>query len=270
MFSITPLVIGVSKSGDNPLGFAAILGFGQAIGLASFLFQNKYRKYLDFTELLNQLIDSKNLFLVGLVGRFAFLFYAWATAFADTVIVAILFETRVIILVFLRYKTDHNKQLLSRGQRGQTLLLLFFALLGIAFVLLAESGSLFIISFGIPIVIVAAWLEALNIDRSLQFGEKLDQGIPEQKLVYTIFFLVITNFISGIVVSCIIATQVILVNNDLSNYLQLDYMGLVAGFVLICSPLGTIWLRKANLKEGINPAINSIIYFTPLLGIQGS
>ena len=207
-----PLAIGVSNAGANPLGFAAIFGFGHAIGIVFICFLwRRYREHIknaglkDFrrqliegVDLPNDITDkgriqgcwNKHPFIFAQFGRFAFLFYAWATGFTDTAIVAMLFETETVFLILLRrfdkeitsidkeITPENSYRRTNRKNRSpllgsQTGLLLIFTLFGLGFVHFSEKGVSFKISdfWGIIIVIFAAVLSAINVERSLKFGE---------------------------------------------------------------------------------------------------
>ena len=295
--SFFPLILGVSNAGNNPLGFAAIFGFGIAIGIMAFvLLMKQYREcaLAEFRCFIKQLIggvgsgnyngiDSrvirfwyKHLFLCVLFGRFYVLFYAWGTRFTDTAIAAMLFEAEIIILVILR-KFDRKRRKMFI-LKGHAFILLGFSLIGLLLINYSESGSVFRIGFGTTLVLIAALLSAINVDRSLAFGEAQeikpeiwsntdnDAGEKVKQFVYSLLVVAVTHLVSGIVFSFIIMIQVMITDNHLSYYLQMDYMPLVIIFVLTFGSGWTILLRAANLIT-FALEINGIRYFTPVLGL---
>ena len=157
---------------------------------------------------------------------------------------------------------------------SQAYLLLFFAIIGLGFVHFSESGGSFRISdfSGMLIVLLAALLDAINIDRSLKFGEvqasssTTDQRNATKPLVYCIFSVAVTNFVTGVVVCLIILIQVILGGNSISSYFELSNVSFIVIYTLVGVPLMLIYLRKANLST-IALEINSIRYVTPLLAL---
>lgn len=309
-WSLVPLVIEISDAGNHTLVFFAIFGYGQSLGLGIFLYIF-YRKFFNKSELYNffqamkgswlniekkyggksnmylQNFRNKYIFILAQIGRFGVLFYAWSTEYIDTAVAAIIFESWVIWLILLR-RWDNNSQnragevttnkILRFGK--QSYILLLFALIGLMFVQISQAGRLYgTINWGIGLALLGSFLDALNIERSLKFGENIacvelgENTIDEPKgkdtqLAHTILLLIITNFITGVVTSIIYCTQNIV--NDL-NVLQISNFPIevlywTAPFAVVFSAGSLILLRIANITA-TSLEINSIQYFTPIFAL---
>lgn len=294
-YSLIPLAVAISNAGNNPLGFAAIVGIGMSLMLTYYCYRSPtLSKYFNTNELKQiyrlvrgkgRIISGSNIssvrefwdnqsFLFMLIGKFGTVFfYPWASRFIDVAVAAVLLETWIIFYVLLR-RTDRPKmsETVNQGTVGQVFLLLVWAFFGIVFIFFSENNGFINIEYNGTITIIgtllalfAAISTAISFERSIKFGEKWTKD-KEKKVFYSIMSVAVADFIITILSLLIIIILTVFTNTTISNYFQLTNIEFLVVFAIIIYPMSIIYFRKGN-HEDVSPEINAIAYFAPLLAL---
>lgn len=293
-WGLYPLGVSLSNAGDNLLAFTVIVTLTSSMSLIMYLLIFK-RRYLNRSEWSNfidiikakQDIQSnsrftqfwnKHLLLAIVIGRCGDYIFAWGTRYIDTAVATVIFETWVIwyIIMHLLDKNDRPTTTLKKGLLP-TFVFIFFAFLGVAFVVFSQEGIIDItINIGIIIILLGAVINAANTDRSIKFGEIASENYSkknleannseERRLVYTLMIIATANIIVGSSTSAIIIAQSIFTRNKLiPNISMIElYWSMATGFIVI--GFTVLFLRKA-LVATVSQEVLSIHYFAPFLAL---
>ena len=293
-WGLYPLGVSLSNAGDNLLAFTVIVTLTSSMSLIMYLLIFK-RRYLNRSEWSNfidiikakQDIQSnsrftqfwnKHLLLAIVIGRCGDYIFAWGTRYIDTAVATVIFETWVIwyIIMHLLDKNDRPTTTLKKGLLP-TFVFIFFAFLGVAFVVFSQEGIIDItINIGIIIILLGAVINAANTDRSIKFGEIASENYSkknleannseERRLVYTLMIIATANIIVGSSTSAIIISQSIFTRNKLiPNISMIElYWSMATGFIVI--GFTVLFLRKA-LVATVSQEVLSIHYFAPFLAL---
>ena len=206
---------------------------------------------------------NRNIFLLVVAGRTGDFMFAWATKYADTAVVAVLYETWLICYILMRL-LGHKDGHLSRTHLSIAGLLLF-ALPGVALVVFSQEGQAgFDWNPGVAIVLGAAILSAANIDRSVKFG-RLVASEGKEVVWHTIMIVVCANLVIGMASLLIMLSQ--------SALASAPWAGVSAGQLLWMIAIGTLsiapavlFARLAQLKTA-SLNIWTVYYLSPVLGL---
>lgn len=225
---------------------------------------------------------NDHIFLFALAGRFGLSAYAWSTDFIDPVVATVFLETRTMWVILLRFwdnpgRKESNKRL-RLGMR--VFALLPFALVGLAFAEFSQQNEVDLsvfLTFGVILASLAGFLDGLNIERSLKFGEKIAKASNiepdktglvkprqlelKQQLAPSLLLVATTNVIVGLV-STALALTLHLENFTIFFTDASTYWAVLLIFVF--SSLTIFFIRIGNLETTTLEA-NSIRYFGPVL-----
>lgn len=293
-WGLYPLGISLSNAGDNLLAFTVIVTLTSSMSLIMYLLIFK-RRYLNRSEWSNFIdiikakhdIESnsrftgfwnKHLLLAVVIGRCGDYIFAWGTRYIDTAVATVIFETWIIwyIIMHLLDKNDWPATTLKKGLLP-TFVFIFFAFLGVTFVVFSQEGIIDItINIGIIITLSGAVINAANTDRSIKFGEIASKNYSEKnlkandseerRLVYTLLIIATANIIVGSSTSAIMIAQSIFARNKLiPNISMIElYWSMATGFIVI--GFTVLFLRKA-LVAAVSQEVLSIHYFAPFLAL---
>ena len=293
-WGLYPLGISLSNAGDNLLAFTVIVTLTSSMSLIMYLLIFK-RRYLNRSEWQNFIdiikakhdIESnsrftrfwnKHLLLAVVIGRCGDYIFAWGTRYIDTAVATVIFETWIIwyIIMHILDKNDKPTTTLKKGLLP-TFVFIFFAFLGVAFVVFSQEGIIDItINIGIIIILSGAVINAANTDRSIKFGEIASENYSknnlkannseERRLVYTLMIIATANIIVGSFTSAIMIAQSIFTRNKLiPNITMIElYWSMATGFIVI--GFTVLFLRKA-LVATVSQEVLSIQYFAPFLAL---
>ena len=325
-WSLAPLIIEVSDAGLNPFAFYIWYGLGTAFGTILFLFIYVNIKYKEFfrekdneikffskkedkdkdkqktllgilkstdpgiTEgskaknIVNKVWHSKIL-LWAILGRLSIAFLALASGFVETEVATVLYEAWVIFYLIIRGLNSHDlKSELSK----QNIALLVFAVIGLLFINLSETGQFSGISTpGLVFALIGGVLAAISLERSIKWGEKAETIIQQTtdskevrrnrvKTYREIRIVTVYTLVATIVMNLAVAGVSIVgvfifnwANND--EVLKLDnffYSGFVWVFLaaIMLGSIEVIGYRKGGL-EAQRDRIFAISYFMPIFSV---
>lgn len=309
-WALAPLAIEISNAGETPFLFNAWLELGIAGGTIVFIIlyikvvnkqffseeENKIQlgSIIDllktpgkekeaktkFGSLINQLWHRKIL-TWAIIGRTNIAFLALAAGFVATEIATVLYETWIIFFIIIRGLNSHK---LKNDLNLQNIILFIFALGGLLFINLAQTGLFSSINtWGLLISLAGAILSAISLERSVAYGEKfsnndIDQNASKNKYktadqikvetVYTLMATVVMDIFAA-VLSLIVAlffhnfaeTNI----SSFEDYFSLQFI-LILLFGLTFGAIASIGYRKGNL-EASSLKTNSISYFMPIFAV---
>ena len=309
-WALAPLAIELSNASETPFLFNAWYEFGIATGTIIFIIlyikvvnkkffsDNKNKIQLEsirdlfktpgeekgaktkFGSIINQLWHRKIL-TWAIIGRTNIAFLALATGFVATEIATVLYETWIIFYIIIRGLNDHK---LKNDLNLQNIILFIFALGGLLFINLAQTGLFSSINiWGLLISFVGAILSAISLERSVAWGEKSENGgsdqndsknkykTAEQIKVETVYTLIAT-VVMDIFAAVLSLLAAILYNNasktsisSFGDYFSSKFM-LILLFGLIFGSMASIGYRKGSL-EAVSLKTNSISYFMPIFAV---
>lgn len=309
--SLTPLIIEFSGAKNNPLVFFTIVGFGIGCGIGVYLFliplirerifkrdssETTMRQKIkifkesifgtdvsDRNNILTKFWDNQA-FLFSTLGRFGVLLYAISNEFVNVAIAAIIFESRIILLVILRHldgrKTGEKSKSLSFGKQAYALFA--FSLFGILFVNVSQDGTFTANSYGSIIAFGAALLTAINIERSLKFGENVVKENHSEEnsnceknsrdrdmLIYTLLASGLGSILSGVLPGIIFLLQILFDGDIKITDLNISMSQLlwILLYSIILIPTTLITTRLSNIIT-VNLEINAIRFLTPIIAIM--
>ncbi len=143
--SVVPLAMVVAGAPDSPFLFGAFLSGGTSIGALVFL-RARYGSLLRdprIVALIRKNVVSWPMLFI-LLGTFDFTFFAWATRFIDATVATILWGCWPIVFVFLLSRVFKGRQAGPSRYRRVTaslVVLMVFSLIGLAYVVLAQSST---------------------------------------------------------------------------------------------------------------------------------
>lgn len=308
--SLTPLIIEFSGAKNNPLAFFIIVGFGSGCGIGGYLFLipqmrekilksnssklNKKKIKIFYESIFGIKVNENrnplvrfwhnHTFLLSTLGRFGVLLYAISNEFVDVAIAAIIFESRIILLVILRHfdgrQTSEKAKSLNFGKQAYALFA--FSLLGILFVNVSQDGTFTANSYGSIIAFGAALLTAINIERSLKFGENVvEKNQAEEnfnsknnsqdgdKLTYTLLASGFGSILSGVLTGIIFLLQMLFDGDIKITDVNISFNQLlwILLYSIILIPTTLIATRLSNIRAK-NLEINAIRFLTPIIAIM--
>ena len=141
-YSVVPLIVALTNSGDSPFLFNAGLTFGVGIGQGIFL-GIFFRNVLFHPSVLP--LVWRNIFkysmLLIIVHRFEYGLFALATRFIDVAVASVIFETWPIVSLFVTAYLFRHEDRYQKVTLGMVLLLAL-AFVGFFFVAGSETGVL--------------------------------------------------------------------------------------------------------------------------------
>ena len=275
--SVLPLAMVVVGAPDSPFLFGALLSAGTSVGAVAFL-AARYRPQLrdpHLQGLIRQNLVSWPIFFI-LLGSFEFTFFAWSTRFIDATVATILWGCWPILFVFLLQRIFSGRE--SRPARYRKItpslvMLMVFSLIGLAYVVLAQSSSQAGLDWtsdssylGFALAILSGVLITFNIftfswatDLARKAKVRRDPGESHS---LELFFITVVVCISNAFTAPVKAGFSLVA----SEQIQLDVilMGLVLGATV--RGVASILWRKANLMTH-TLGINALGYAEPLFGV---
>ncbi len=230
---------------------------------------------------------NKYALLFVIIGGFAWLFFAWSTAYLDIAVASILGETWIVNFVLLRYyakKKSKDDLKLSNS----VWILFVFALIGVIYINLSHnniSSSLNII--GLLLITVYVVLSAIRMERSLDWAEKMTDEMESEKklnklgdeernkieLMFVFSGVIIANIF---VIILVIIGKIALIFQGVSWSLTFTtnqtswFTNEIAWLICIvggfASGIGVWSFREGNLITKTLD-VNGIYYLTPFLSI---
>ena len=275
--SVLPLAMVVVGAPDSPFLFGAFLSAGTAVGALGFL-RARYGSRLRDREIRalirRNLVSWPILFI--LFGSFEFTFFAWGTQFIDATIATILWGCWPIIFVFLLQRVFSGRAARPARYRKITpslVTLMVFSLLGLAYVVLAQSSGQSGLDWtndssylGFLLAMMSGVLITFNIftfswatDLARQARTRAN---PQEAHDMELFFITVVVCISNAFTAPVKAGFSLVA----SEQIQLDVivMGLVIGGTIRVG--SSILWRKANLMTH-SLGINALGYAEPLFGV---
>ena len=234
---------------------------------------------------------NKYALLFVIIGGFAWLFFAWSTAYLDIAVASILGETWIVNFVLLRYyakkkSKDESKDDLKLS--SSVWILFVFALIGVIYINLSHnniSSSLNVI--GLLLITVYVVLSAIRMERSLDWAEKMTDEMESEKklnklgdeernkieLMFVFSGVIIANIF---VIILVIIGKIALIFQGVSWSLTFTtnqtswFTNEIAWLICIvggfASGIGVWSFREGNLITQTLD-VNGIYYLTPFLSI---
>ncbi len=275
--SVVPLAIVVAGAPDSPFLFGAFLSGGTSLGALAFL-RARYGSLLRdprIFALIRRNVVSWPIFFV-LLGTFDFTFFAWSTKFIDATVATILWGCWPIIFVFLLSRVFGSRQAGPSRYRRITatlVVLMIFSLIGLAYVVLAQSSTPSGMDwasdssyFGFALVLASGVLIALNIfsfSWAADMARKcqIHSDWPDARGM-ELFFITVVICISN----AFTAPAKIAFSLAASEGVQLDVIlvGLIIGATIRVG--SSILWRHANLITRAL-GINALGYATPVFAV---
>ena len=243
-YALPPLIVDLTNSQNNPFLFNGLWRSIIVIGIFGYLL-------LWFREILFKInrrfirrsIFSRD-FLWGILSHFSHALFAWSTRFIDTTLSTAIFSLWIIVFIIIRQRDDSEKSVELRRYKPfinkENLILLVFALFGLVFVTLSETGNIDFedksfrgVIFGVILAILAAFIGG-SVARLFRWADHLFDN-HKDKLISS------TRHIG---------------DNDLILVIQL------IGYILTIS-IATVLSFMIGLGEGISN-INSFFSLTNL------
>lgn len=275
--SILPLAMVVVGAPDSPFLFGAFLSAGTSVGALVFL-AARYRPQLRDPELLG--LVRRNIvswpILLILLGSFEFTFFAWSTRFIDATVATILWGCWPILFVFLLQRIFSSRAARPARYRKITpslVILMFFSLIGLAYVVLAQSSTQSGLDWtsdssylGFALAMLSGVLITFNIftfswatdlARQAKGGRQPTDSHSMELFFITVVVLISNAFTTPIKLGFSLVA---------SEQIQLDVilMGLALGATVRVT--ASILWRKANLMTH-TLGINALGYAEPLFGV---
>ena len=283
-----PIAVAISNAGEFPLLFAGMLGLLQGAGMFVWLFlfagfrltRDRVRSFIrqaaGYWDSANSDISAsvwdRHPFMFSLIGRFGLAAYALSTRWIDPVVATLFLETGIIWLILLRRVDSgqrHENNVLISNRK--LVLLLAVAFIGLAFAQFSIDGEIRIMSLfniGALIATIAGLLDAVNIERSVKFGQNtlLEQIPAHQKdteLSTSVLLTCITNIITGLCFLPFVTYQCLSGNNLIGAFFNEipSYIALI--LLLIVGPTATICMRHANTSDS-TAELNLLRYLAPI------
>lgn len=288
VWSLLPLAIELSGVGGTPFVFFTIYGFTMAIGLAFYLmFWQSTDVKASVVEVWKARKGDKNsnwwdkyAFWLTVIGRFGIPIYAWSTQFIDTAVAAVLIESWALWYLLLDLINNKNKTTYKEKEYFTSttikITLFILCLFGLSFVNFSRDAEInSFANLGILLAIIAAFLSALNIDRSIKVGNEVKKfyesntqtGNDNSELIYSITSVAISSFVVGVAGIAILFFQNIFGNSQVLDFSFSQFFWVIA-IGAIVNPIAIIYTRKANIaRENQYVEINAITYAAPLLSL---
>ncbi len=275
--SVLPLAMVVVGAPDSPFLFGAFLSAGTSVGALAFL-AARYRPQLrdpDIRSLVRRNIVSWPILLI-LLGSFEFTFFAWSTQFIDATVATILWGCWPILFVFLLQRIFSGRAARPARYRKITpslVMLMFFSLIGLAYVVLAQSSTQSGLDWasdssylGFALALLSGVLITFNI---FTFSWATDlarkarvRRQPEESHSMELFFITVVVCLSNAFTAPIKAGFSLVALEQIQ--LDVILMGLVLGATVRVT--ASILWRKANLMTH-TLGINALGYAEPLFGV---
>jgi len=301
-WALAPLAIELSNAGETPFLFNAWYELGIATGTVVFIIlyirvvnrkffadeknkiqlqtiwdllktPGKERKAkTKFGNIVNQLWHRKIL-TWAIIGRTNIAFLALAAGFVATEIATVLYETWIIFYIIIR---GLNKHELKNDLNLQNIILFHFAVGGLLFINLAQSGLFSSINiWGLLISFAGAILSAISLERSVAWGEKFDgeetYKTMEQIKVGTVYTLIAT-VVMDVFAAVLSLVAALFYNNiaktsisSFNDYFSSKFL-LILIFGLIFGSMASIGYRKGSL-EAVSLKTSSISFFMPIFAV---
>ncbi len=283
-FSLDPLIVALADGGRSPFIYSFIYRSSTAIGLLLYLaisfrsfFATKSARSLIWQQLRRR--DG----LLAILSRFDFALFAWSTQFLDTAVAAILFESWLILFIFLRHFHDSRQNNVPRYSRvrGQDYLLLLTALTGLGLVILSQAiGTAdsrtphLYLALGVVLVLIGAAFSGgtAYVFRcgDILYSSTRQQGIAQSRssnkdeLACQLIIFGLTGLLAGV------ASGAIGVFDQLlwGTHINVFSIQQISTIVLMSVPalIAVACFRIANLRT-TNLGINAMIYFAPVLAV---
>ena len=278
--SVLPLFVAL-EGGENPFIFNAAYRIG--LGLCALLLLPTFSSLLiskSTWKLIAKRVISLTM-LLWVINYFDVAFYAWSVQFIDVAISAVLYEIWPILLILLTgwlFKSEKR----YRKINARTFVLLAFALLGVAAVIISQVGGIgnlretspLTLGIGVTIILIASVTSALGAfgfrwgaDLASELSDRHEQG-QDAEITTTRFKgdLELFGIIMGIVICSLITSPLLIVSGVAQNE-SLSLATIMYGSICgIFGGGGAIAWRKANLITN-DLSINAVLYFTPLASL---
>lgn len=301
--SLIPLIIDQALGDHSPFLFNAGIALGNVIGLTVFLLLFYRRLILDrstITTILHRSLSWGSIWrrppnisseqtyelrrqqrfiwsmILGATSQLAYACFGWSTQFVDSTITTILFGTGPIfgILLMARIIKNPDKTYRYYAITKETLVILTFAFIGLAFLIAGTTGTSKTISldpilyqlFGILLAILAAIIASLNAF-GFRWGKELSEDLASHTDSSREHSIQLACVLIGWAMSSLIAAPIsigiaLLVDGGLS--LRLMGIAIATGCMLL-SP-SVICFRKAIVQTD-DLAVISISYTTPIAAL---
>ena len=315
-YSLGPLMVKISSSEDNPFAFNSTMRIGEIAVLTLYLgvtvkmtfgskaktrdlvaaalfpsaSQDEFTSITFFSNLfritkswrVKQYLTSPMFWII--LTNPTYLFLAWATAFVDTAVAAVVLETwPLVMIIALTYFGDPNNRTRSASHHIDKTKVFPIALapVGVALVILGQTnglqdlmtGNLSRIIGGISLALIAALLAGISPVATICYGhDKLrltsPNTSPSQDDIST-RLKVSWYSVLGLLVADIVHVPIGLVlsmttfGGTGSMSAEILIWGFAAGALF---GLGGILLRIANSSDN-NPNRNSLLFLTPILAL---
>lgn len=273
-FALLPLTIDKFLKHNDAFLFAAVVTIGEAVGVFLFLVLRNRRELADMrllTAVRSKLLDWS--IMLGVINCFDWAFLAWSTQFVDTAVSAIVYQMWPVLFVIFIARFDKAS---GEGEKYRTLsvelfILMVFAFLGLAFVVLAPSGSVAgLISagrselIGIALALLAALTGALWAF-NFKWGEDLRGVLSKAKL--NVGSDSLTGVLLGysIVATCA-AVMMAGIGLARGGRISLLTFTIALGLGLVVNAPSAILHRKSNVLTD-NWGINAIPYGGPVIAL---
>ncbi len=275
--SVLPLAMVVVGAPDSPFLFGAFLSAGTSVGALAFLAvrYGSQLRHPDIRALIRQNMVTWPIFFI-LLSSFEFTFFAWGTQFIDATIATILRGGWPIIFVFLLQRVFSGRTTRPVRYRKITpslVMLMVFSLIGLAYVVLAQSSGQSGLDWtsdssylGFALALASGVLITFNIftfSWAADLARKAKTlSVSRESHSMELFFITVVFCISNAFTAPIKAAFSLVA----SEQIQLDVilMGLVVGGTIRVG--SSILWRKANLMTH-TLGINALGYAEPLFGV---
>ena len=285
-FSTNALFIKLTLGDDDPFLYNAGIWVGMSLGLggASLLFYRPaltdptarrllYRRVVGLKTDGVRRWDLIGLLWLGVVGRFAVAFFAWATQYVEAATVSVLHYTWPVIFILGLSRWDRSKRRRYRRVTGFSWTGLGLAFVGMASVVIGTLGfdltqaDLLGRVFGMVLAVISALLLACNTAVGYPISESLSSEITGKTDGHLDEHLL--EFCCLLFVGCVSGLLAIVPNLMIGwvggGQISLATFGwaVAVGFTFVP---GGVLARKAVL---ITPdlAVNALIYASPVVGL---
>lgn len=285
-FSTNALFIKLTLGDDDPFLYNAGIWVGMSLGLggASLLFYSPalaepaarrvlYRRVAGLKTDGVRRWDLIGLLWLGVVGRFAVAFFAWATQYVEAATVSVLHYTWPVIFILGLSRWDQSKRRRYRRVTGFSWTGLGLAFAGMAAVVIGTLGfdlaeaDLLGRVFGMVLAVISALLLACNTAVGYPMSESLSSEISgktgarldEHRLEFCCLLFV------GCVSGLLAVVPNLMIGWVVGGHISLATFGWAVAVGLSFVP-GGVLVRKAVL---ITPdlAVNALIYASPVVGL---
>ena len=274
-YSLLPLVVALGGGTESPFYFNAGLTFGMIVGTTPFLlfaYGGLLRHRSVLAAIGKRTISWSILFMA--IKNFEFAFFAWSTKFVDISITAILYETWPILLILLTAWLYRDESRYKQSSLSFWMLLVF-GFIGVAFVVLSQSGTdqglgslnFVALILGIVFALTGAGLASLNAF-GFKWGTDLSDHLTREhpyassKYSLDLFGSVLANFLASIVV----VPVNLFAGFSLGETLAWETFSIAMLGGIFCLSVAMLFWRYANLITH-NLGINAIGYATPVLSL---